>query len=330
MKYEVSEFSLQGGRPSNQDRVAYAERDNAVLLIVADGLGGHAGGEIAAEIATRWARHAFLSIKQSVITQPSAFLALTLLQVHQQILAETKANYPDIQPRTTCVLCLVQNGYAYWAHVGDSRLYHLRGNNVMMRTLDHSPVEKLHQQGLISEEDMQHHPKKSYLSNCLGGRHKPSISLGEETRLERGDTLLLCTDGVWEAMTPEEMIEQLNKGTLEESLEELLYYAAEDKKKGKGDNATAIGLLWQDEMTSTKPLQNEKATTVSQEFLWEKARLQSGPRPVPGKQSKARVKQVPASKTVKTKTSSKPTSPVETTIDELENYLSQFGQKPSS
>src|SRR5438309_1706219 len=111
MKYEVSFHSERGARPMNQDRVAIAERDNAVLLVVADGLGGHRGGEIAAEILTQTIVHAFQTVRSPLINRPSAFLALGILQAHQAILRRTMASVTDIQPRTTCVLCLVQNGY---------------------------------------------------------------------------------------------------------------------------------------------------------------------------------------------------------------------------
>src|SRR3989338_1508549 len=121
MKYQITQFTLRGARRVNEDRVGYAERDNAVLIAVADGLGGHRGGEVAAEILVQTLMHSFQSLRQPVIQRPSAFLALGILQAHHAIIARAKASEPPIEPRTTCVACLVQNGYAYWAHVGDSR-----------------------------------------------------------------------------------------------------------------------------------------------------------------------------------------------------------------
>src|SRR5436190_15164738 len=118
MKYEVAYHSERGARPMNQDRVAVAERDNAVLLVVADGLGGHRGGEIAAEILVQTLVHSFNTVRSAVINRPSAFLALGVMQAHQAILRRSKASVTAIEPRTTCVACLEQNGYAYWAHVG--------------------------------------------------------------------------------------------------------------------------------------------------------------------------------------------------------------------
>jgi serine/threonine protein phosphatase PrpC len=271
MKYEIATYSRTGGRRTNQDRVLYSEKNNSILIALADGLGGHVGGEVAAEIATEYAIHAYKSIRQPVITQPSTFLALTVIEAHKQIYAKTRKKFPGKQPRTTLVLCLVQEGYAYWAHVGDSRLYHIRHQKVETRTIDHSPVERMHQQGLISEEDMKHHPKKSYLSNCIGGKHKPSITLGEETKLLPGDNIMLCSDGVWEALNKNEFIPYLEYADLDEGLEELLH-AAENKMSGASDNITVASLRWLDDVTTAKPLQGDSGKTVDQQSLWDEAK----------------------------------------------------------
>lgn len=273
MKYEIATYSRTGNRRMNQDRVAYSEKNNSLLITLADGLGGHVGGEVAAEIATQYAIHAYKNIRHPVITQPSTFLALTVIEAHKQIYAKTRKKFPDSQPRTTLVLCLVQDGYAYWAHVGDSRLYHIRNQQIESRTIDHSPVEKMHQQGLISEEDMKHHPKKSYLSNCIGGKHKPSITLGEETKLHPGDNIMLCSDGIWEALNNKEIIPFLEQKDLDEGVEELVL-EAENKKKETCDNITVASLRWLDDITKTSPLQADTAKTVDQKMLWDNAKQQ--------------------------------------------------------
>lgn len=271
MKYEIATYSRIGNRRMNQDRVLFSEKNNSLLIALADGLGGHVGGEVAAEIATEYAVHAYKHIRHPVITQPSTFLALTVIEAHKQIYAKTRKQFPGKQPRTTLVLCLVQDGYAYWAHVGDSRLYHFRNGKIETRTIDHSPVEKMHQQGLISEEDMKHHPKKAYLSNCIGGKHKPSITLGEETKLRSGDNIMLCSDGIWEAMSNEEIISFLGQDDLDEGTEELVL-EAENKMQGSSDNVTVASLRWLDKITTTKPLQADAGKTVDQQSLWNDAK----------------------------------------------------------
>ncbi len=270
MRYRVSHHSLRGARPTNQDRTAVFERHNAVLLAVADGLGGHHGGELAAETCMRSVGHAFQAVRQPLIQRPSAFLALSLLQAHNAIVRVGKQNVPPLEPRTTCVLCLVQEGYAYWAHVGDSRLYHFRDGRLLTRTQDHTSVEQLRQDGLISDEEIAGHPYKSRLLKCVGGPSKPVISLGEETRLMRGDVLLLCSDGVWEAHGPEELAKFLSGEDLEEVIEEMLL-AAQRKMKGGCDNISAVAFRWEDAVTRSLPLQGNEVVQVDQERMWKDA-----------------------------------------------------------
>lgn len=271
MKYELASLSAVGGRSNNQDRIAHAERENAVLMVVADGLGGHAGGDLAAEALTQTAVNAFHRIKQPLITQPSAFLALTILQSHNAIIQYARAHDPDLLPRTTCVLCLVQDGYAYWAHVGDSRLYHFRGDKLLTRTLDHTATERLREDGVITEEEMLSHPEKSRLLKCVGGPQKPSISIGGETPLQRGDTLLLCSDGVWEAFAENELGRYLDYDSLDEGIEEMII-EAEHRRREACDNMSAVCLRWRDHAPRNLPLQANPALNVDQEALWEIAK----------------------------------------------------------
>lgn len=266
MRYEVASHSERGGRPMNQDRVAVAERDNAVLLVVADGLGGHRGGEIAAEVLVQTLVHSFNSVRSPVISRPSAFLALGILQAHQAILRRGKASVTQIQPRTTCVICLVQNGYAYWAHVGDSRLYHFRHGKFMQRTQDHSTVEELRHDGLVSEEEMRSHPQKGKLTKCVGGPNKPSIALGEETLLARDDVLLLCSDGVWETHTSQEFERFITHDALDDAVYEMLH-SAEHKMQDSCDNVSAVCLRWLETGPLALPLQGNSSVHVDEHML---------------------------------------------------------------
>ena len=314
MKYQLASYSLAGGRATNQDRIVCAERDNAVLLVLADGLGGHTGGALAAEILTQTAQHAFEAVRQPVITKPSAFLALTIMQAHKAIYAHGQVRTPPISPRTTCVLCLVQNGYAYWAHVGDSRLYHFRGGQVLSRTHDHTVTEQLRLGGLLSEEEMKRHPEKARLLKAVGGPHTPAVSLGEETALQRGDVLLLCSDGLWEAMEASALFSFLKYPALDEGVEEMLL-TAEKRMKERADNLSAICLRWQEGVTGALPLQT---TTMKKETnhknLLEDARIRTA-----GMKLRKR-----AAKDIKADAR----KTLENTIDELEAFLARFEKKP--
>jgi serine/threonine protein phosphatase PrpC len=311
MQFQSTQHSLKGTRPTNQDRVAIAERDNAVLLVLADGLGGHEGGALAAEALTQTLVRAFQAVRQPSITKPSAFLALGIMQAHKNILAIGAAHAPPITPRTTCVVCLVQNGYAYWAHVGDSRLYHFRNGELVQRTIDHSTTEQLRLDGLLSEEEMRGHPEKGHLLKCVGGPRIPIISLGEETALHRGDLLLLCSDGLWQAFTHEQITRYLESRSLEEGVEEMLL-AAEAKMRADCDNLSAICLRWQEGVTSSLPLQPLAQKETSQQAMWDDAKIQTA------EEKLTRSKKRPAAEKKES---------LEARIEELEEFIQQFEPK---
>jgi serine/threonine protein phosphatase PrpC len=270
MKYQVSQHSMRGARPTNQDRVAVTERENAVLMVLADGLGGHSGGELAAEILSQTAVRMFQAVRQPVITKPSSFLALIIMHAHKTITDVGMAHRPPITPRTTGVLCLVQNGYAYWAHVGDSRFYLFRGNQIVKRTRDHTFAEHLRSGGLLKDDEVSDHPDKSRLLKCIGGPFNPTITLSDETLLFPGDILLLCSDGLWEALKTPELLKFLQFDSLDEGIEEMLL-AAEHKMKGTSDNLSAISMRWKDRLTTDLPLQAVSAHEATQQSLWDDA-----------------------------------------------------------
>lgn len=280
MKYELAHTTRRGARSSNQDRIGVAERSQSLLMALADGLGGHAGGALAAEVAVKSALGAFRSSRRSRIANPPAFLALCLMEAHNQMKRMGASQDPPIEPRTTCVLCLVQDGYAYWAHVGDSRLYHLRNGEIRARTLDDTRVERLRLAGVLTEEEMPAHPDKSRLLKCLGGRDAPSISLGQETLLEKDDVLLLCSDGLWEALDPAEIAAQLRGDKLEEAVEDMLLLA-EDRMRTHCDNLSAVCLRWGERFVLAPPLRPRSGATTTEPRLKAEARRKLPPRPRP-------------------------------------------------
>jgi PPM family protein phosphatase len=312
MKYQVAEISTPGGRSANEDRVGIAERPNAVLLAVADGLGGHSGGELAAQTVVETVMRLFHGVKQPRLADPFAFLALTMLKAHQSVLTRARAHVPPLEARTTCVLCLVQDGYAYWAHVGDSRLYHFRGGRVLKRTEDHSTIEELRRDGVISEDEMAKHPRKSYLLRSLGGSGDPSISLSEETPLQKDDMLLLCSDGLWEALTAEEIARFLSTPTIADSMDEMVSLA--EKRMGDAcDNVTAACLRWEDRAAALLPISRAPAPTqVNAKQLWQGAAATKI-----AAQRAAEPERKPTDRR----------GNIESSINELEEYLRQFEPK---
>jgi serine/threonine protein phosphatase PrpC len=194
---ESAQISHLGQRETNQDRVAIVKHDDHVLLVVIDGMGGHADGERAAQVAIESVVASFEQSPRPVV-DPMGFLRLAVHSAHDAVVQLGESLPLFARPRATCAICLVQEGSACWAHVGDSRIYLLRGAGVHVRTRDHSHVELLRREGLISEEDMLTHPMRNYVEFCLGGEPDyPGMDVSSLHPLEAGDRVLLCSDGLW-------------------------------------------------------------------------------------------------------------------------------------
>ena len=174
-----------------------AVAEHAALLVVVDGMGGHAEGARAAEVTLKILLEAFWHTPQPLF-DPLGFLHLTLGRAHEEVVRIGLHLPMEHRPRATCAVCLVQQGSAYWAHVGDSRIYLLRHGAVAARTRDHSHVELLLREGLITPDQAHNHPMRNYVECCLGGDPVlPDMTLGSRRMLLRDDVLFVCTDGVW-------------------------------------------------------------------------------------------------------------------------------------
>ena len=200
MRVDHAKLTLPGHRTENQDRVDVVAGSEALLMIVVDGMGGHAHGARAAEVTVATLKEAFAEMTLPVF-DPQGFLTLSLARAHDRVVKLGDGVALDHKPRATCAVCLVQDGGAYWAHVGDSRIYQLRGGAIQMRTRDHSHVELLLREGLIAESEMRNHPMRNFVECCLGGDVPlPDMSVTARNKLEPGDVLLVCTDGLWSGL----------------------------------------------------------------------------------------------------------------------------------
>lgn len=250
MKFTIYQNSRQGPRQYNQDRLAYSYSKDALLLVLADGMGGHRNGEIAAHLAVKTLTEAFERLAVPTLSSPAKFLIDHIQQVHDMIENVTQSEELIESPRTTIVAAIIQRGYLYCAHVGDSRLYHFRNGHLLFRTEDHSVVQSLYKKGMISKEEMATHPYKNKIYNCVGGETPPQIDLSDRHELLEGDTVLLCTDGVWGVLDDQRIKEimQQNKTIIDVTTE--LMDSAEFASDEKGDNMSAIGLQWGDRLMS--------------------------------------------------------------------------------
>ncbi len=245
MQIETADVSLIGHREENQDRVAIASDEQAVLLAVIDGMGGHAEGARAAETALATLLEAFWQMPHPIF-DPLGFLHLSLGRAHEEVVKLGVGLGLEARPRATCALCLVQDSAAYWAHVGDSRIYQVRQQHVLERTRDHSHVEVLLREGLITEAEVQGHPMRNYVECCLGGDAAlPEMTISTRRRLKSGDMLVLCTDGMWANLKDQDFVRfaQTSGRPLRESLTDLGRQAVEASAP-YSDNTTAAALRW--------------------------------------------------------------------------------------
>ena len=242
MRYEIGQVNRLGNRSSNQDRFTSIETDEGVLLVLGDGMGGQAFGEVAAQTLVDCARDAYLQAVRP-IEKPKEFLGAVIKHAHLLIIAFGQRQEPAVTPGTTAVLCLVQDGDATWAHVGDSRLYIYQQGLPLYRTTDHSYVEQLYQKGEISRWEQDTHPQRNQITQCLGCRRDlPKVSLSNTVMLKPDDVVLLCSDGLWGPLDDSQMGTILESGKqLEEALNEIAE-KAEKLSYPRSDNISALAM----------------------------------------------------------------------------------------
>ena len=164
---------------------------------------------------------------------PQSLLEASLNEAHLLIKASRFMNEKD--PHSTAVMLIVQPGQANWAHCGDSRLYRFRGGQPLFRTTDHSYVEQLVGKGKITSQQAQVHPNRNILMTSLGGTEAPRIDLGEAHDLQAGDSLLLCSDGLWNYFDDAELAGVIAANSARQACE-LLISRARTRAVGDGDN----------------------------------------------------------------------------------------------
>ena len=244
MNFSIYQSSHQGGRKYNQDCVAHAYTDQALLLVLADGMGGHSHGELAAQITVKTFMQAFADEAMPQIREPEEFLSRVMRKAHDNIIQFAADQGLLGNPGTTCVAALIQDGKVCWAHAGDSRVYLLRDRKVKAVTHDHSVVQQWADLGFITEEQMKTHPDRHRITNCLGGEGEMFfVEAGPSRELHQGDVLLLCSDGLWGPMSPAEISKSMTKKPLPVALEQLMDVALY-REGERADNTTGVVVRW--------------------------------------------------------------------------------------
>ena len=272
MRFTIYQESRQGGRENNEDRLAYCYSRDALLMVVADGMGGHYYGEVAAQIAVQTLTDAFQREASPMLADPFLFLQKQIHNAHHAILDYSAHNRLEDSPRTTIVACVVQDNVAYWAHAGDSRLYLIRKGRIISQTRDHSQVQAMIDEGLISPSQAETHPDRNKVYSCLGGGHTPEVEFSRKTPLESGDLIVLCTDGGWGVSPGNTLAEAFRNPNLMQAVPQFMQQA-ERWGGPHGDNLSMIVVRWEEnyqEQTqsaiSTQTMGLNEVTTRLDEF----------------------------------------------------------------
>ena len=246
MKFSVFQVSRKGGREKNEDRMGYCYTRGSGIFLLADGMGGHPDGEIAAQLALQTMSAMYQKAAKPDIPDATAFLTNALMAAHQKILVYAAEKGMTDTPRTTIVAVLLQGGTATWVHCGDSRLYLVRDGELRARTRDHSYIEQ-HQGanggGALSAQSSER-INRNILYTCLGSPTKPIFDVTGPVLLQQGDKLLLCSDGLWGSLPDIDIVYQLATKPVAEAVPSLVDQALL-KAGATSDNVTVIALEWE-------------------------------------------------------------------------------------
>ena len=242
MRFSVYQVSRKGGREKNEDRMGYCYTRDSGLFALADGMGGHPEGEVASQLALQTLAAMFQRDSKPTLPDPMRFLNESIIAGHHQLLRYATQKALIDTPRTTIVACLLQGNAAYWAHCGDSRLYMVRGDKLIARTRDHSYSEL--QETMSQVVPMGERFNRNVLFTCLGSPGKPVVDTAGPLVLQPGDRLMLCSDGLWGAVSDEAIVRTLRASTVSDAVPDLAEQALRSAGS-KSDNVTVLAVEWE-------------------------------------------------------------------------------------
>jgi serine/threonine protein phosphatase PrpC len=239
MKFSVFQISRKGGREKNEDRMGYCYTRESGLFVLADGMGGHPEGEVAAQLALQTVSALFQKEARPVVQDITEFLSTALMAAHHQIIRYASEKGMLDTPRTTLVAAIAQGSTATWVHCGDSRLYVVRNGELLTRTRDHSYLEQQNA-GVIKMDRVN----RNILFTCLGSPTKPVFDVTGPVTLQQGDKILLCSDGLWGSVPENEIVAHLSTKPVAEAVPDLVETALRNGGE-HSDNVTVVALEWE-------------------------------------------------------------------------------------
>ena len=255
MKFSVFQVSRKGGREKNEDRMGYCYTRESGLFLLADGMGGHPEGEVAAQLALQTISALYQKEARPIVADVSEFLATAIMAAHHQIIRYASEKGMLDTPRTTLVAAILQGSYATWAHCGDSRLYVVRHGELLTRTRDHSYLEQQTSAGVVRLDRIN----RNILFTCLGSPSKPVFDVTGPVALQQGDRILLCSDGLWGSVTDPDIVRALSAdGSVSDVVPDLVETALRNGGD-HSDNVTVVALEWEtpDTFESTRGISTD-------------------------------------------------------------------------
>ncbi len=235
-RFTASTGLHRGDRAYQQDQVELINHPRVagtMMAVLADGMGGKSGGRKAADQVLLTARQIFERYSPSQ-DDPAELLRQLVVEAHLMI--KLTAITSEEEPHSTVAGYMIGAGLECdVVHAGDSRVYHYRGAEMMKRTIDHSYVQRLVDEGKITDEQANTHPQSNLLTGCLGTQTEPPVTLWHIDKLEHGDSVLACSDGLWHYFTPKEIGAILHALPPREA-SEMLISKARQRARGGGDN----------------------------------------------------------------------------------------------
>ena len=230
-------------RETNEDSVKYFRPTDAaqfaskgVIAIVADGMGGHSAGEVASGIATEVIKNVYYETEKDATESLRDALSAANHEIHKAALADKALEGMG----TTCAALVLQNGSAHCAYVGDTRIYLIRGGEIYVMTEDHSAVMEMVHMGILTLEQARHHEDKNVIIRALGSQPEVEVSVWSEPfPVREGDTYLLCSDGLSDLVSDDDIKQAVLAGDAHSSSQSLIALA---KERGGYDNVT-VGIL---------------------------------------------------------------------------------------
>jgi len=235
MRYTHSKITNPGGRSHNEDSAHILQFDGSLIAVVADGLGGEGGGEIASRTAVR-ATSEFIE-RSPLFTTENVDAAIK--HANDSVINAQKS-FPAM--KTTVVLLYIGDALAVCGHLGDSRLYHLRGDEIIFQTKDHSVSQMAALVGEISQEDIRHHTDRNKVLRALGAAGS-AVPESKVLSAQNGDGFLLCSDGFWELVLEDEMVTDFVESQNAEQWLKKMLAKVESRLTAYGDNYSAITVM---------------------------------------------------------------------------------------